>query len=278
MENLIPIMKGGSYVTNRLLMIDDIQIDFTKLERQFYKKIQVKFFDYIHFIAEWFAYSWLTDSKNQKQSFPAKQSFSFHSYPQLYHYVHGDRRENSPSKNQKGFATHETDLNQLENLTDIWLTDQLENFLGEQFSHLPTHRFNRLLGSCLETFQESKKVLAYDLIQKVLIMDSKFLFELGKEHALLQIKKEEFADVIQKKQEEELERTRSLLLKKLQNQYKQTYHESFPLRINRHLYEDKIKPLLIELLKQGIPLHHIRSLSKYTCWTKSVCNELKKFQ
>jgi hypothetical protein len=265
-------------VDQQFLVIDDIQVDFPKFERQFYKKIQSEFFGYIHFIAEWFAYSLLTNFEDQEDPCQWKHSFSFNSYPQLYHFIHAENRRKSPSENKNGFANSETNLENLENLTDIWLTDQLEDFLVEQLSHLPTHQLNRFMVSCRDAFQESKNALSYDLIQKVLIMDSKFLFELGKEQALLQLEKEEFADVIQKEQEEELERNCSLLLKKLQSQYKQTYHESFPLRISLPLYEDKIKPLLVDLLSQGVPLHQIRSLSKYSYWAPSVCNELKKFQ
>ncbi|WP_093229030.1 hypothetical protein [Thermoflavimicrobium dichotomicum] len=278
-------------MSKTVIHLEGIPLNIMDLERAWFHRIQTHFFDYLHQVAEWFAYTLQTKPKymitheydppwdSSGKLIHAKQPFQLSDYPLLQEFIE--------EYNGCTYATfmsgcgfrHETFREDLEHLTISWLNGHLEDLIIEHYSFLPPEKLNELLTAIFDEqlFDDSLFVYSIELIEKIGIMDSKLLFELGKEKALQQIEQEKLESERKHKQEEADNQTAKMILKKLRAQYKLIYRENMPERIEKPFFNAKIKPLLIQLIQQGFSLTQIRLLSRCAIWSNSVTWELEHF-
>ncbi|RAL20812.1 hypothetical protein [Thermoflavimicrobium daqui] len=269
--------------------INGISINTKMIDSALVNQADIDFFNYVNQVAKWFAYTLSTQSKymvSHKHDPPwdysgqlinTNQSFDLNDYPQLQDFIEEYNGHTLATFLSGCGFHHVTYSEELEELTFTWISGLLEDLIIEMFSSLPYEQLDQIITTINDEqiFYDLLYTLSFELIEKVSPMNSKILFELGKELAYKQMAQEKEELQKRKKREQETDLVAQRILQKLQAQYKLAYRETMPNRIERPLFMEKVKPLLFQLHQLGIPLEEIRLLSKCGVWSNSVVHDLE---
>ncbi|SFJ93650.1 hypothetical protein [Thermoflavimicrobium dichotomicum] len=255
------------------------KISIHDLEKKLAKKIDENISEYIFCVAHWFAYTILTANKHiliHDSSSPwvcsgklvdTGASFQLNQYPLLKDFLKEYNGIIQCSHQDEHEMMHETYEDELSDLTIPWILDQLETVIAELFPFLSEVKIAKIVTEMMDDqfIQIPFFIFSKSLESAVAEMETSFLFEIGEESAQESIHEFELEQSIAQE-----------ILKKIKTMYAMTYAEILPDRIEMPLFQ-KLKPILIQLAKEGTPVEHIQLLADWSNCSHSVAQELETF-
>mgnify|MGYP006281511475 FL=1 len=120
----------------------------------------------------------------------------------------------------------------------------------------------------------------FELREKISKADPHFLFKRGKDNAKKRIKEERKRANKRKKIFEENRKQAKNTWQKISKKYKMKYGEEMPRKVEKPLYDKKLKQLLNEMYEHGVNVEEIQNVGEYLSYkfSNSVCNLLLKFK
>lgn len=120
----------------------------------------------------------------------------------------------------------------------------------------------------------------FELREKISKADPHFLFKRGKDNAKKRIKEERKRANKRKKIFEENRKQAKDTWQKISKKYKMKYGEEMPRKVEKPLYDKKLKQLLNEMYEHGVNVEEIQNVGEYLSYkfSNSVCNLLLKFK
>ncbi|HKL13064.1 MAG TPA: hypothetical protein VJ907_05605 [Halanaerobiales bacterium] len=158
----------------------------------------------------------------------------------------------------------------------------LENYSKENNISFNIEKSNNLVEEIL--FEDIVGDYLYDLnfkfMDKLKDLNPYFLFRRGRKVAIKKIKKERKKAEKRQKKFEENRKSAESLWKEIAKLYKLRYGEKIPNKVNKPIYDTKIKKLLIEVHKIGISIKEIQKIGKHLNhkFSNSVCSLISNFQ
>lgn len=260
-----------------------------KLENQCENNVN----DYVQLVANWFAYIILNNNKheidhsldppwdNSGMIIDIDEHFDLNDYATFHDFIEREYTGESNASYVSGHGMyHYTYEEPFEQITLEWLTSQLYLVIKSLIE-----KENKYLQEWVESKNISFNIKAADDITDIILFEDVvgdffysyvweikdnvlnthpiILFSRGKEEAINKIRKEE---IKQKESQKEFQKNREkaeFIWEKILKMYKLKYGHEIPNKIEKPLYDKKVKQLFIELYKNGVNIEEIQSIGKF---------------
>ena len=249
--------------------------------------------DYVQLVANWFAYIILNNNKheidhrldppwdNSGMITDIEEKFDLDDYATFNDFIKREYTGESNASYVSGHGMyHYTYEEPFEQITLEWLTSQLylviKSLIEKENKYLKEWVENKNISFNIKEADDiTEDILFEDVVgdffysyvwgikDNVLNTHPIILFRRGKEEAKNKIRKEE---IKQKKSQKEFQKNREkaeFIWEKILKMYKLKYGHEIPNKIKKPLYDNKIKQLFIELLKNGVNIEEIRGIGKF---------------
>jgi len=269
------------------LILEDI------LQKKLKNKCENNMDDYVQLVANWFAYIILNNKKykidhsldppwdNSGMVICNNGQFNLKEYVTLNDFLKKEYTGESYASYVSGHGIyHYTYEEEFEQITFEWITSQISQVIKELINNKNIYlrewvRNNNILFNVKETDNITDNILFDDIIgdflynyvweikDNVLNTHPIILFNRGKEEA---IKKIRIKEIKQKESQKEFEKNRKkakYLWDKILKMYKLKYGQEMPNKIEKPLYDKKVKQLLIELYKNGYNIEEIQNIGRF---------------
>jgi hypothetical protein len=264
------------------------------LEKVLEEKLKIKYeeniYSYIQLVSNWFAYIILNNEKyivdnsldptwdHSGRVVSADESFDLNDYETFGDFIENEYTGDSTASVNSGCGLYHTTYDEsLDYMTYEWLETQLKpvindlienenkyliKWIGEEKQEIISSledidgiieeiHEDDLLGFFIFTF-------VCELIERLKPVYPAFLFTRGKDEAIETIKSESLRKK-KKKTEYLINREKAeLLWEKVVKMYQVKYSEVMPYKVEKPLYDQKVKSLLMELCKNGIDAKEIQ--------------------
>jgi hypothetical protein len=266
------------------------KININHLVNQLLEQVEMLFDEYVFLVSHWFAYTILTETKHiltHNFDTPSDSSgtivntnlpLKIKDYQLLKNFWNEWNGNSYPIYENSRKFKHDTYLDELQDYTFTWVFEQLTKVTAEM---IPLHSNEFIEELTMEILNDDNHLdhtyyaIVESLIEAIGEMQSKILFMIGKETALEDIEEENL-----QKKESSLDSEKTIaanLWKKVKAMYAIRYSEILPDRIESHIYTEKVRPLLMELVKGEVPIEHIRLLGFWGNCSSIVSQDLKNF-
>lgn len=269
------------------------------LEKVLEEKLKIKYEEYINsylqLASNWFAYIILNNEKyivdhsldptwdHSGRLLRAEESFDLNDYVTFGDFIETEYTGDSTASFTSGCGLYHTTYDEpLEYLTNEWLMSLLEPVIKDLIKNDNKYLMEwiaiekkNIISSSEDIDGIIDEIFDDDLIGDFILSSSWelreslepihpiFLFNRGKVEAIKTIESER---VKQKKMREEYRinsEKAQLLWNKIIKMYQVKYNEVMPHRIEKPLYDQKVKSLLIELHRNGTDVKEIQYIGKY---------------
>jgi hypothetical protein len=269
-------------------------IEYTLLEMKLNQKVKENFNLYITVVAKWLAMVILSDkpkyvvvhdydpSWDFSGSLEHKGHLNLRDYNILEDFLDEYTGATLPSYVSGCGLFHQRYVENLEEITRFWLSDQLDLVVQEIFPHLT----KEIVEDIIEEIYSADLLgdllieLEVGLIDRTAKIDVNYLYKLGKEKATHQLKLKHMENLKRQEEEDKQRKIAEQLWTKVKAMYELRYSNTIPNYIDKPLYQEKVQSILVELVHDGIPLEHIRYLGRFRVhsFSNSVTDNIISFQ
>ncbi|MFO7814514.1 MAG: hypothetical protein R6V14_02030 [Halanaerobiales bacterium] len=249
--------------------------------------------NYVQLVANWFAYVILNNNKheidhsldppwdNSGMITDIDEQFDLNDYATFNDFIEREYTGESNASYVSGHGMyHYTYEEPFEQITLEWLTSQLylviKSLIEKENKYLEEWVENKNISFNIKAADDITDIILFEDVvgdffysyvweikDNVLNTHPIILFSRGKEEAINKIRKEE---IKQKESQKEFQKNRKkaeFIWEKILKMYKIKYGHEIPNKIEKPLYDKKVKQLFIELYKNGVNIEEIQSIGKF---------------
>ena len=269
------------------------------LEKVLEEELKIKYKEninnYIQLVSNWFAYSILNNKKyvldnsldpiwdHSGRLVSTHESFVLNDYENFGEFLENEYTGDSIASFTSGCGLYYTTYDEpLDYLTLEWLNTLVKPIINDLIKNKNKYLLEWIVGekrdiisgledidSIIEEIYDDDLMADFiytyslKLIERLRAIHPTFLFTRGKDEAIKTIKNERLEEE-KKKKENSIKREKAVLLwEKVKKLYHLKHSEAMPNRIEKPLYDQKIKSLLVEIHKNGADAKEIQYIGEF---------------
>lgn len=248
-------------------------------------RLQEQMHVYLQTVAQWYAYIILTQTRfefsEEQQLIKTRQEFRLRDYESLDQFLDEFNGVTYPCEEDHEQYIYDSYRQELEQLTYSWVYQQFFSFVHDSFPECGEEEWEELCQTLIDRFHADHLImkLASELEQRVRPCNVKFLFELGKENAQKQLYEENCKRRERMMKEEKKKRIADDVWRKVEVMYYLKYTEEIPSRIDKQEYQQRLYPILCELVSNGVRKESVGLIGEcyWFRFTDSVVQAISQF-
>jgi|GEM_PF-2434462 hypothetical protein len=270
-----------------IIILEDI------LQEKLKNKCEKNIDDYVQLVANWFGYVILNNKKHKidhsidppwdhsGRVFNTDEPFDLNDYATFDEFINEEYTGESCATYMSGYGiAHYTYEERFNQISFEWLTSQvhivIEELIENNNSYLEKWIENENITFDIKEADNITDLIVFediigdfiysyslDIEDYLLKTHPIILFNRGKKEALIKIRKEKKKQMENQKKYQKNREKAEYLWDKILKIFKLKYGEKIPKKINKPLYDSKVKQLLIELHKNGSNVDEIQKIGKY---------------
>jgi len=280
------------------------------IEQKLNEKCEDNINDYIQMVSEWFAYIVISKKRkridhsidppwdNSGRVITTDEKIQLEDYATFEEFLENELTgESFPTYVSNMGIAHYTYDRDFELKTINWIDRQVKlviedlikvknvylvNYLQDKDMSCDIDKTNMVVEEINfeDIAVDCRYYLFLEFREKISKVDPHFLFRRGKVNAKKRIKEERKKANKRKKIFEENIKQAKNTWRKISKKYKMKYGEEMPRKIEKPLYDKRVKQFLNEMCENGVNVEKIQNVGEYLSYkfSNSVCNLLLKFK
>ena len=280
------------------------------IEQKLKEKCEDNINDYIQMVSEWFAYIVISKKRkridhsidppwdNSGRVITTEEKIQLEDYATFEEFLENELTgESFPTYVSNMGIAHYTYDRDFELKTINWIDRQVKlviedlikvknvylvNYLQDKDMSCDIDKTNMVVEEINfeDIAVDCRYYLFLEFREKISKVDPHFLFKRGKVNAKKRIKEERKKANKRKKIFEENIKQAKNTWRKISKKYKMKYGEEISRKIEKPLYDKRVKQLLNEMCENGVNVEKIQNVGEYLSYkfSNSVCNLLLKFK
>jgi len=280
------------------------------IEQKLNEKCEDNINDYIQMVSEWFAYIVISKKRkridhsidppwdNSGRVITTDEKIQLEAYATFEEFLENELTgESFPTYFSNMGIAHYTYYRDFELKSMDWIDRQVKlviedlikvknvylvNYLQDKDMSCDIDKTNMVVEEINfeDIAVDCRYYLFLEFREKISKVDPHFLFRRGKVNAKKRIKEERKKANKRKKIFEENIKQAKNTWRKISKKYKMKYGEEMPRKIEKPLYDKRVKQFLNEMCENGVNVEKIQNVGEYLSYkfSNSVCNLLLKFK